>query len=108
MSNAELDRQLAALRASYAERLPARVAALATTAADLAGRWDATEALELQRHLHNLAGSGASYGFPEISRAARAAEETCAAALAAGAAPSLDGLRDAIAALGAAAAQVRA
>jgi HPt (histidine-containing phosphotransfer) domain-containing protein len=107
MSKPELERQLAALRQGYAERLPSRAAALAMQAAGLARRWDPQQALDLQRELHNLAGSGASYGFPEVSRTARAAEEACGAALNGGAAPPLDDLLAALESLSAAAGAVR-
>ena len=110
MSTPELERQLAALRQGYAERLPERAAAIAATAAELVRSWDPALALELQRQLHNLAGSGASYGFPDISLAARAAEDACGKALAAaaqhgpagGASPPLDALLSAIGTLDAA------
>ncbi len=96
MSSPDLERQLVALREGYAERLPARAEMLAEIAAVLAQRWDATAALELKRHLHNLAGSGASYGFPDVSHAARAAEDACSAALAGGPSPPLVPLMSAL------------
>jgi HPt (histidine-containing phosphotransfer) domain-containing protein len=102
MSNPELERQLASLRQGYAERLPERAAALAASAAGLARRWDPALALDLQRQLHNLAGSGASYGFPDVSLTARAAEEACAKALVGGATPPLEDLLAAMDALTAA------
>lgn len=116
MSKPELERQLASLRQGYAERLPARAAALSASAAELAHRWDPALALDLQRQLHNLAGSGASYGFPDVSLAARAAEDACGRALAAVAqpgptgdeAPPLGDLLAAIESLDAAARVVRA
>ena len=107
MSNPELERQLASLRQGYAERLPERAAALAASAAALARRWDAAAALELQRQLHNLAGSGASYGFPDVSVTARAAEEACAKASSAGPPPQLEELQSALDALTRAASMVR-
>ena len=62
------------LRRHYIEALPARLAALETA-------WDehrseisgGTEGL--RRLAHNLKGSGATYGFPDISEAARSLEE---------------------------------
>lgn len=109
MPSPDLEQQLAALRRSYAERLPARAAALSATADALAARWDAEAARTLQRDLHNLAGSGASYGFPEVSRAARAAEDACSAALRVTDPPGATtaGLVDAVSALAKVAAQVR-
>ena len=108
MSSPDLERQLVELRRGYAERLPARAETLAAAAADLSQRWDPAAATELKRQLHNLAGSGASYGFPDISHAARVAEDACAAALDAGASPALASLLDALAALAGAIARVRA
>lgn len=108
MSSPDLERQLVALRQGYAERLPARAEALAAIAAGLAQRWDAAAADELKRHLHNLAGSGASYGFPDVSVAARAAEDACGGMLDAGATPQLAPLLTALEALADAVARVRA
>jgi HPt (histidine-containing phosphotransfer) domain-containing protein len=108
MSTPDLERQLAALRKGYASRLPGRAEALAANAADLIQRWDPVAAQDLQRHLHNLAGSGASYGFPDVSLAARAAEEACTAALGAGADPPLAALLEALEGLTQAVAKVRA
>ncbi len=107
MSSPDLERQLVALRKGYAERLPARADVLAAIAADLAQHWDATAALELKRHLHNLAGSGASYGFPDVSQAARAAEDACSVALAGGPSPPLVPLMSALEALAGAIARAR-
>ena len=99
MSSPDLEHQLTALRKGYASRLPGRAEALAANAADLIQRWDPVAARDLQRHLHNLAGSGASYGFPEVSHAARAAEDACNAALGAGDDPPLTALLEALDAL---------
>jgi HPt (histidine-containing phosphotransfer) domain-containing protein len=99
MSSPDLEQQLVALRKGYASRLPGRVEALAANAADLIQRWDPAAATDLQRHLHNLAGSGASYGFPDVSYAARAAEDACSAALNAGENPALTDLLQALEAL---------
>ena len=106
MSSPNLDQQLTALRKGYASRLPGRAEALAANAADLIQRWDPAAARDLQRHLHNLAGSGASYGFPDVSHAARAAEDACSMALNAGDNPSLTVLLEALQALSLAVARV--
>ena len=71
----ELQAQLAELRAGYAERLPGQIA-------DIGMAWravrEATESLERQQMLarlaHNLVGSAATYGFPEISACAQELE----------------------------------
>lgn len=71
--NSELDQALEALRREYLAEAPARLGELRKDiAAFLAGEQDAVASL-LTR-LHRLAGSGGSYGFPEVSRMAREAE----------------------------------
>lgn len=108
MSSPDLEAQFTALRQAYAERLPVRAETLAAIAAGLVLRWDAAAASELKRQLHNLAGSGASYGFPDISHAARAAEDACGLALDGGPTPALTPLTAALEALAIAIARVRA
>jgi two-component system cell cycle response regulator len=62
------------LRAWYRNRLAARILALEAARSALALR--VTEAVtSLRRMAHQLRGSGATYGFPEISESARALEE---------------------------------
>jgi HPt (histidine-containing phosphotransfer) domain-containing protein len=72
MSDA-LDRALQKLRREYLASLPARLDELRS---DLAGVRDGRPeaAAALQTRLHQLAGSGGSYGFSELSKAAREAE----------------------------------
>lgn len=72
-----IDDLLAAARADFASRLPARVAELEGLAAR--GAWD-----EARRAAHRLRGSSATYGFPALGGVAAAIEE---ALLAAGGAP---------------------
>lgn len=63
--------RFAQLRHAYLARLPALLAEIEA----LAGRAPAPEALDgLYRHLHKLAGSGGTYGFPELSERASALE----------------------------------
>lgn len=62
------------LRAWYRDRLPARIAALECARAGL-GRQDPDALAAVRRIAHQLHGSGATYGFPEISEAAQAVEE---------------------------------
>ena len=70
------------MRADYLTRLPARIAELEDAAAPLTG--DASpEAVRgavgrLHALSHKLAGSGTTFGFPEVSKAARAIEDRCA------------------------------
>lgn len=65
-----LQEQLRILQQEYIRQLPARMDALKSLA-------DANPAqrTELQREAHQLAGTAQSYGFPEITTAARALEE---------------------------------
>jgi len=67
--------QLNALRSAYAQQLPRKARHIqdAWHALDKA-RPDAEGLNTLLRLLHNLAGSGASYGFPAVSAAAREIE----------------------------------
>ncbi|HEY8257799.1 MAG TPA: diguanylate cyclase [Gemmatimonadales bacterium] len=61
------------LQREYLSELPDRLTELrADAAAFRAGQADATAALKIR--FHRLAGSGGSYGFPEISEVARATE----------------------------------
>lgn len=71
--------RLLALTRDYAARLPERVAELQEAGAALARRWDPVTADGLRRALHNLAGSGGSYGFATVSQHARRAELMVAA-----------------------------
>jgi len=63
--------ELEALRRQYAAELPAKIRALALTAASLGERWDAETAADARDMAHRLAGSAAIYGFPGVSEAAR-------------------------------------
>ena len=64
----------------YRERLPSRIAALEEVREKLKTR--APESVETVRRIaHSLRGSGATYGFPEITESARLLEEAEEAAL---------------------------
>jgi HPt (histidine-containing phosphotransfer) domain-containing protein len=78
----DIHAQLRALQQDYAVRLPAKAAEISTRFAALRDQWSADDAAELRRLVHNLAGSGASYGFPEVSAGARQVERALDAALA--------------------------
>ncbi len=74
--NADVENKLRALREQYARHLPSKVATLAAKwQAICAQPDDPAPAQHLVREFHTLAGSGSSFGFPEISRLARLAEE---------------------------------
>ena len=66
--------QLRALQVDYAARLPGRAADISARFDALRSKWCPREATELRRLVHNLAGSGASYGFATVSAEARLVE----------------------------------
>lgn len=74
VANDELNVAFLRLQREYIAEFPARLAELRKDIAALgAGEPDA--AVSIKRRLHKLAGSGGSYGFPELSREARDAEQ---------------------------------
>jgi len=76
--NDSVDRAFQELRREYLASLPARLDELRSDVAGFrAGMPEA--AASLQTRLHRLAGSGGSYGFSELSTAAREAEHWLAA-----------------------------
>ena len=91
----ETEARLKTLQRDYARRLPDRGAEIRTLFNALAANWKTTDAMELRRMAHNLAGSGASYGFPEVSQSARRLERALDAALASAESPA-PGLRAAV------------
>lgn len=62
------------LRQEYRRRLPERIQAIEAASGVIGADRAASEAA-IRRLAHNLKGSGATYGFPEISEAARAVED---------------------------------
>ena len=66
------------LRAEYLADAPERVRELSAALGRLRGH-DRSALGELQLYFHRLAGSGGSYGFPEITSRSRAAEQMVAA-----------------------------
>ncbi|OFW04314.1 MAG: hypothetical protein A3I61_10075 [Acidobacteria bacterium RIFCSPLOWO2_02_FULL_68_18] len=67
------------LRREYARTTPAQLDRLAGLVEGLQQNPDDRAALsELHRGFHTLAGSGAIFGFPEVSRLCRQAEDECA------------------------------
>ena len=68
-----LEAAMLALRAEYLYEAPERVRELSAALGRL--RTGDTSALEdLERFFHRLAGSGGSYGFPEVTECSRAGE----------------------------------
>ncbi|MBN9389349.1 MAG: diguanylate cyclase [Chloroflexi bacterium] len=72
----QLQDELNRLNAAYREKLPEKIAALENTWAEVRREPEKTELLE-NFHLkaHSLAGSGATYGLPDVSAAARKLEQ---------------------------------
>ena len=64
------------LREGYIESIPLKLAEL-TSAWDQVRKknWHADQVTVLKRQVHRLAGSGSSYGLPEITQAARKLEK---------------------------------
>jgi HPt (histidine-containing phosphotransfer) domain-containing protein len=73
-----VDRALQELRREYLATLPARLDELRSDVAGFRAGMP-TAADSLRTKLHRLAGSGGSYGFSELSKAAREAEHWLAA-----------------------------
>jgi chemotaxis protein histidine kinase CheA len=73
--DADLDAELAALRAEYATRLPERIVQIERTWASVEAEWNRETFDLLHSMVHKLAGSGASFGFDDVSTTARALED---------------------------------
>lgn len=81
----DVEEFLAGLRAGYKASVRARLATMAALLMALRGRPTDTASLrELRRHVHNLAGSGGTYGFTALTAAAQAGEIRLEALLGAG------------------------
>ncbi len=75
MSDEDLARAIAKLRADYAERLPGTVAQMESLWRGLvAAEAPAAKLAELAGMAHTIAGSGATFGLPGASNAARELE----------------------------------
>jgi HPt (histidine-containing phosphotransfer) domain-containing protein len=61
------------LRAAYLDEAPERVRDLSAALGRLRLR-DRSALEDIQRYFHRLAGSGGSYGFPDVTTTSRAAE----------------------------------
>jgi HPt (histidine-containing phosphotransfer) domain-containing protein len=71
----DLQERLQALRDQYARQLPTRLAELESGLAWLSEDPGNDRLLALlHRQVHSLTGSGASFGYPELSRSARSLE----------------------------------
>lgn len=67
--------QLAALRKRYAADLPAKIQQIRTGFEALNKQWDRESVSTLHRQAHSLTGSGATFGYAEVSQAARNLEQ---------------------------------
>jgi diguanylate cyclase (GGDEF)-like protein len=76
-SNNDIQAKLSVLRDAYAEQLPAKIEEIESYRQKcISGNNDAGEAIiVLHRLLHSLAGSGATFGFPELGQQARNIEQ---------------------------------
>lgn len=72
---------LAVLRKSYCEKLPSKFKALELAYQNLEQEINQHNLIELQRLSHNLNGSAATFGYPQLSFYARQLEEYIAAVL---------------------------
>ena len=70
----ELEKQLAALRVAYAEKLPGKFTELRRLASQAKASGTPESAEEFQRCAHTLAGTAGSYGLDAVSEAARQLE----------------------------------
>src|ERR1700722_10304594 len=69
-SKGDAQDRLAALRQGYAEGLPAKVKQVENAWAALRANWTPHSLDSLYRQAHAMSGSGATFGFPELSHAA--------------------------------------
>jgi HPt (histidine-containing phosphotransfer) domain-containing protein len=72
-SQARLEERLAALRDSFVAALPSRLAGLRAALAS-------GDRVAVQLEAHRLAGTGLSYGVPELTQWGRTVEQLCKAA----------------------------
>jgi diguanylate cyclase (GGDEF)-like protein len=84
---------LGELRRDFVQESRAKVAAMRELRARLAADpSDAAALRDLHRRFHGFAGTGASYGFPEVSRIGSQGERDCLSLLGRGAAPAPEDL----------------
>lgn len=77
--NTSASAKLQALRKDYSARLPEKGRSILTMWQSLEQNWSESGVAELQRMCHSLAGSGSTYGYSEITRKARDAENKLSA-----------------------------
>ena len=70
----DIQQKLQRLRQQYAEKLPARISALEQQWQTLNPSSQAAQYESLIREFHSLAGSGTSFGFPQVTALSRQIE----------------------------------
>jgi HPt (histidine-containing phosphotransfer) domain-containing protein len=101
-NNDSFEQQLGLLRDAYARDLVARLAVLEDLWARLQrDGWERTVAQDLRQRVHRMRGSGATFGFPQLSEAARHLEDALRKADVGNAGPTPQQLADIGAELGA-------
>ncbi|MFC1772336.1 diguanylate cyclase [Pseudomonadota bacterium] len=74
-NDADIQAQLQALRESYAMRLPGKLEEISTLWHTISsGEWETDRVEVLHRLTHSLAGSGSTFGFPELGEISRSVE----------------------------------
>lgn len=68
--------QLAALRVRYGKELPSKIADIRSGVENLRRQWDVGVLRILHRQVHSLTGSGATFGYADVSQAACKLEQT--------------------------------
>lgn len=71
----ELQERLNALATVYAKGLPEKISEIEILWHRLLDSWDRQTLQDLHRNVHNLAGNGKIFGFPELSHEARVLEQ---------------------------------
>lgn len=71
----ELAARVNSLRLSYAQNLPDKLDQIAARIELLSVEWSDESGDEAARFAHNLAGTGQTFGFPEVGQAARRLED---------------------------------
>jgi chemotaxis protein histidine kinase CheA len=74
-----LSQQLEAMNLAYAQKLPDKIAAIKADWQQLRLQPAEQTLHELNRKIHGLIGSGATFGFAEVSKAAQALEDAFSA-----------------------------
>ena len=73
--NNEFQEKLSMLAAAYAKGLPEKIDEIEAMWNQLLANWSLQTMRDLHRVVHNLAGSGKIFGFPELSAEARTLEQ---------------------------------